>query len=925
MEPQVGAHLTLNFGARKFYDIRIPCYSELANLNSEGDASSIKLFSYVEENCIGKDLQFNSPFGELPVTYCDFTASGKALRFIEDFIQDEVLPHYGNTHTTTSVTSLQTTLFRHEARDIIRSAVNANEADVVIFVSSGVTGAIHKLIHALNMQKPPVVFVSPYEHHSNLLSWKEIGGEIVWNREDENGGIDIVDLENNLKKYQGCGRPLIGCFSAASNVTGILTAVDRVAACLHAYGALAFFDYATAAPYVEVNMNPLPINEKYGECHKDAVFISTHKFVGGPGTPGLLIAKKTLFKNSVPSQSGGGTVFYVTHHTQRYLKEIEMREEGGTPDIVGSIRAGLVFQLKQSIGTSNIMDREEALVREALEKWRGIPNLIILGNSPAKRLPIFSFVVLHQESGRLLHHNFVCALLNDVFGIQARGGCACAGPYAEDLLGMDEETALKLESLILEDHRLDRNHLRRYGEFSEREVLRPGFARINLPFFMSDEGVDYVLKSVSMVAEHGWKLLPQYKMNPSTGEWRHSKNFTFQDRKWLGGINYRKGLIDYPLSPRWKENVPTYKERLQNAMKQFEMVVAKKVSVQPPDESLVFGDDGEKYRWFVLPSEAALFLSGFKPPGIHFKMPFFPRKDVKDSKIKSRVPSRSMRNPHICVSCRSGSIINPDELKTGIFCENQSDNLLSFNSTSDTDTSCTVEFSTKSREEYRCEKFEDKEFRNFNSMSDRAATSDVQILGRSSIKALVEYDDQNNEERHEEEIFHTAKFHNPPKSIFSEVVKAISEYSMIGDKDRVLLCLSGGKDSLSMLHVIHQYQFYAKSLGINFEYGAMTVDPKSFSYNPSPLKHYLSSLNVPYFYEEQDIMAQASNLKSCDSICSFCSRMKRGRIYACARREGYNVIAMGHHLDDIAESFMMSVFHNGLLRTMKASYTIRSV
>eukprot|EP00794_Sanderia_malayensis_P006974 gene6974-7759_t len=963
-----GVNIRMKFGDRKFYDIQIPSFFQCDDTRLNREKAAEKLFKYVEENCIGKDLIFSGPFGYIPLTYCDYTASGRALAFIEDFIQDEVLPHYGNTHTTTSVTSLQTTLFRHEARSIIRNAVNASEDDAVIFVSSGVTGAIHKLIHALSMKKPPVVFVSPFEHHSNLLSWKEIGAEIVWTAENKKGELDISNLEENLKKYYESDRMLIGSFTAASNVTGVLTDVDAVSACIHQYGGLAFFDYATAAPYIEVNMNPLAMSESQGMIHKDAVFISPHKFVGGPGTPGILIAKKNLFRNAVPSQAGGGNT-----NTQTYLKEIEMREEGGTPAIVESIRAGLVFQLKEAIGAKYIVAKEEKLVKLALEYWRTIPNLIILGDHGADRLPVFSFVIAHQESGRLLHHNFICTVLNDVFGIQARGGCACAGPYAEELLGLNEELALKYESLLMEEKGLDRHHLRRYREYSQKEILRPGFARLNLPYFLSDDGVNFVLEAVAMVAKHAWKLLPLYNMNPETGEWRHKKNLVFKDRKWLGSINYRKGVFDYAvnLPPTFK--VLSYSERLAKGWEVLKTEGVKKSNRVLSDQTLLLGDEGEQYRWFLLPSEAEVYLQGERPASAYFKMPFYPRKTIQ-KKMKTTTPIRTSHSYHLCAGCNPGYRYNEDIAKhqriNDLLQSGEQEGNDSAYVTSDSLDGDSPNVSQKSSEENNgacsetsdgsnslpddspgsCDNNTSSGKSNWE-IGDESVSSDFKTLelsdtpdGRDGVEKQKitneteenmdeEIKEMKSEEKHASNANETEngindsknvfKFHSPPKVIFGPTVEAIEEYSMIENGDRVLLCLSGGKDSLSMLHTLRQYQFYAKAKGVVFEFGAMTVDPQSAAYDPSPLKEYLAKLGVPYFYEEQDIITQASNLPVCESICSFCSRMKRGRMYACARREGYNVLALGQHLDDIAESFLMSVFHNGLLRTMKASYTVK--
>jgi selenocysteine lyase/cysteine desulfurase len=479
----------------------------------------VPLMQHIREAVIGDNCVIETPFGARRVTYADYTASGRALAFIEEFITGEVLPRYANTHTESSGTGLQTTRLREDARRIIKESIGGDDTTAVIFAGSGMTGAVDKLIGILNLRLPhdlaqrysllqhiptnerPVVFIGPFEHHSNELPWRESIADVVVIHEDADGHVDVEHLRQQLEVF--AHRPLkIGSFSAASNVTGIVTDCDSISELLHQHGALAFWDYAAAGPYIDIDMNPAGKPQAY----KDAVVLSPHKFIGGPSTPGVLAIRRELADNAVPHIVGGGTVAYVNEAEHVYLKDVEHREEAGTPAIVESIRAGLIFKLKEAVGVDNIREYEHDFVSRAVAAFSQHPNISVLGNTQADRLSIVSFTI-KRPNGKYLHHNFVVALLNDVFGIQSRGGCSCAGPYGHRLLGID----------------LDRSH-----DF-EREIdrgcegIKPGWIRVNFNYFISEEVFNYVIQACIAIAENGWKLLPQYIFDPLTGRWRHKE------------------------------------------------------------------------------------------------------------------------------------------------------------------------------------------------------------------------------------------------------------------------------------------------------------------------------------------------------------------------------------------------------------------
>lgn len=476
------------------------------------------MFESLRADTIGRDATIHTPFGEKTMLYADFIASGRALRSIESAITDRVLPLYANTHTEDSATGAMTTRLVHQADMYVKQCLGAGDHHKLVWCGTGSTAAIKRLQEMLGLALPstirqrvldtmteaerPVVFVGPYEHHSNEVTWRETLAEVVEIPLCPAGMCDLVALEAALTDPKWEGRKKIGSFSAASNVTGICTDTRAIARLLHEHDAWACFDFAASAPYVSIDMKP-------GEADGyDAIFISAHKFIGGPGTPGILVFDENMYALDAPTTAGGGTVAYVSSDRHRFLQDIEAREDAGTPAIVQRIRAALAFQTKQNIGTDQIGEREEAILGHALERLRANPAVEILGDVDAPRLAVISFL-LRSTNELLIHPRLVVRLLNDVFGIQARGGCACAGPYGHRLLDIGTD----LSERFLDE--IDAGH----------EGLKPGWTRISLHYTLTNAEVDFIVDAVLWLAEHGHRFIGPYALDWATGTWTPAVNF----------------------------------------------------------------------------------------------------------------------------------------------------------------------------------------------------------------------------------------------------------------------------------------------------------------------------------------------------------------------------------------------------------------
>jgi selenocysteine lyase/cysteine desulfurase len=494
----------------------------------------IEKLHWLRRDIIGRNMPYETCFGVKPLVYADYTASGRAVFSIENYLTT-LMQYYANTHTEDDFTGKTMTTLLHKAEYEIKRCVNAGSSGKIIFNGTGATGGITKLQQIIGVYWPPttkkrindyleeplqtaderrkkchtaflkaidtklpIVFVGPYEHHSNEIMWRQTFCEVVEIPLDAEGMIDLNALENELSRPEYAEREKIGSFSAASNVSGVRTRVYDVARILHRHGAIACFDFAACAPYVEIDMN------RDDQSYFDAIYLSPHKFIGGPGASGILVFNERIYKKNLPpTVAAGGTVDFVTMDREKYTEDIETREKPGTPGIMQAIKVALAFQLKEKVGVETIEEIEHYYLKKFYEYYQGNPAIEFLGPLDiTQKINIIPFNIKHRD--RVYHPKFITTLLNDLFGIQTRAGCSCAGPYGHRLLGISDDLSRYYQCAVGVD---------RYNG------MKPGWVRLNLHYSLSLEEYDYIVNALDFVIEHAEKFLSCYEFDFQSGDW----------------------------------------------------------------------------------------------------------------------------------------------------------------------------------------------------------------------------------------------------------------------------------------------------------------------------------------------------------------------------------------------------------------------
>ena len=489
--------------------------------DTTGTISLEQYFDKFRRNIIGQEQTFESPYGHKRIIYTDWTASGRLYGPIEEKLLKDFGPFVANTHTETTVSGTAMTKAYHKAKDIIKNHVNCNEDDVLIVSGNGMTGVVNKFQRILGLKVPenlrqytnipddirPVVFVTHMEHHSNQTSWLETIATVEVIPPGKEGLFSLEQLETLLETYKD--RPLkIASVIGGSNVTGIQTPYHDIAKLMHQNGGVCFVDFACSAPYVNINMHPGD-----PEAYLDAIFFSPHKFLGGPGTSGVLVFNKKLYNNMIPDCPGGGTVSWTNPWGEhKYIDNIEEREDGGTPGFLQTIKTALAIKLKEQMGVENILEREHELVHYIFDRLEAVQNLHILAQQHKERLGVISFYIDD------LHYNLAVKLLNDRFGIQTRGGCSCAGTYGHYLLHVDYETSHELTKEIS------------IGDL----VRKPGWIRMSIHPTTTDKEIEFVCDSLIALAQHHKLWAEDYKYDPKSNE------FIYQSHK----STVENGLVD---------------------------------------------------------------------------------------------------------------------------------------------------------------------------------------------------------------------------------------------------------------------------------------------------------------------------------------------------------------------------------------------